>query len=373
MKISLNKFLPAQYKELIRLWRFETRKSGPEDRLLESEIRELGKSVREISRGLTGERIYASERYMNEPQFLGAYLLYYWPVSFAQFINVLNRLNFQPVKALDFGCGPGPLSLALALAGCKDITAVDRAKPALNLAKTLMEKQKVKFTTLQMNLEQPLKLPAQDYDLIVCGHVINELWKGDGDRFVKRAALLQNLLGCLKDSGRLVVLEPALMTTARELLSVRDLLISKGFHLEYPCVRQSACPCLESDKTTCHSEFAWELPQAVKNLAQQAGFDKSTVKTAALVFTKKNLNLKHSSCWRVVSERMLSKSGKLRFVVCGGAGRLSLSIKPAAEPSATEKIFRKLQRGDLIEFTGAEKRENGFELTAGSKLTIRNS
>jgi len=370
MKQNIKNILPVQYKELIRIWRMQTGRPTATDRLTPAETKILSGSVREISRGLTGERMYAAERYMDEPALLGAYLLYYWPVSFAQIASVLARLNLKGTQALDFGAGPGPVSLALANLGYTDITAVDRSKNALNLAANLMKSQQVRFVTKQQNLEQQFSIEQKKYDLIVCGHVINELWKQDSSNLDKRTELLKNLASGLKDDGRLIVMEPALLSTTRDLLAVRDMMLKAGFSVEYPCTLQADCPCLTADKATCHSEYLWDLPHSVKQIALEAGIDKSTLKTAVLVFTKKNLNRKNSEKYRVVSERMLSNSGKWRFMICGKAGRITLSMKTGLEESKAGKVFKNLKRSDLIEFSGCTSRENGFEIVAESTLRL---
>lgn len=370
MNKSIKSFLPIHYKELIRIWRQQTNRPGAEDKLTVLEVKTLSGSVREISRGLTGDRLYAAERYMDEPSLLGAYLLYYWAVSFAQIASVLNNLKLKGTRALDFGAGPGPVSMALAHFGYSEITAVDRSKTALNLAAHIMKGQTTKFITRQQNLEQPIKMEQKRYDLIVCGHIINELWKKDVDAADKKANLLINLLSGLKDDGRLIVMEPALLSTTRDLLSVRDLMLKAGFSVEYPCTLQADCPCLTTDKATCHSEYQWDLPHSVKQIALAAGIDKSSLKTAVMVFTKKNLNKKNSDKYRVVSERMLSKSGKWRFVVCGRDGRITLSMKTEFEDTKSGKTFKTLQRSDLVEFSNCQKKENGYEVIAESLVRI---
>ncbi|PKL04897.1 MAG: methyltransferase type 12, partial [Spirochaetae bacterium HGW-Spirochaetae-9] len=44
-----------------------------------SEIRRFGEALRNLQRGLTGDRVLAGASYFSSADYLGAYLLYYWP------------------------------------------------------------------------------------------------------------------------------------------------------------------------------------------------------------------------------------------------------------------------------------------------------
>src|SRR4051812_21900758 len=102
------KWMPA----LIAAWRRARRTKGPDDRLLPPEVREVGAAVRHLSLGLTRDRELAGARYMDDPRLLGAYLLFYWPVSYAQGRHALKELARKPRSVLDLGSGPAPLAMA---------------------------------------------------------------------------------------------------------------------------------------------------------------------------------------------------------------------------------------------------------------------
>src|SRR5262249_35276450 len=65
-----------------------------------------------LTQGLTGERSLAGARYFEAPQLLGAYLLLYWPVSYAQASVVVPEIGAELGDVLDVGSGPGPLAMA---------------------------------------------------------------------------------------------------------------------------------------------------------------------------------------------------------------------------------------------------------------------
>ncbi|HUX13008.1 MAG TPA: hypothetical protein VMW87_08250, partial [Spirochaetia bacterium] len=106
---------------LIRLWQ-RGRPGIRSDRLTRDELRQVSASVRELSAGLTGSRQLAGRRYMNDPRLLGAYLLYFWPVSYAQVRYVLEELGVDIGRVLDAGCGPLSSTCALLDYGASSVT-----------------------------------------------------------------------------------------------------------------------------------------------------------------------------------------------------------------------------------------------------------
>jgi len=73
--------------------------------------------------------------------------------------------------------------------------------------------------------------------------------------------------------------------------------------------------------------------------------------------------------YRVVSDPLLSKSGRVRYLVCGPQGRFALSASRSVRDPGLAPFFR-LARGDGIRFTGARRRETGWGLDTGSSLEV---
>src|ERR1700694_4672038 len=104
--------LDAWLPRLIACWR-RLRGSAEQGALTAAERRDIVAGARRRSAGLTRDRELAGERYFEEPQLLGAYLLLYWPVSYAQARSVLRELGAVSGKVLDVGSGPGQPALSL--------------------------------------------------------------------------------------------------------------------------------------------------------------------------------------------------------------------------------------------------------------------
>jgi hypothetical protein len=74
---------------------------------------------------------------------------------------------------------------------------------------------------------------------------------------------------------------------------------------------------------------------------------------------------------RVVSEPMLNKAGRVRYILCTEHGLATLSAK-REDPTARESGFLSLRRGDCLRASGLERREgeNNFGMAAGSRIEM---
>src|SRR5262249_58540554 len=119
------------------------------------------------------------------------------------------------------------------------VTGADRSAPGLTLARALAAEAEEPLATRSWN--GGAALPEGQFDAITLGHVLNELGRGAA-AIPERAALLERAAAQVRPGGSLVVLEPALRDTSRELLQTRDLLVQRGFAVRAPCLWRGACP-----------------------------------------------------------------------------------------------------------------------------------
>ena len=380
---SCESALEPHLKTLLKLWR-GTANCSP---LSERELRQVSGALLKLQRGLTGERNLAGAGYMEDRAFLGAYLLYYWPVSFMQvsyaFCNVLKsgRLDFfknlpRPVRILDAGSGPGPAAASVCSAlGTSalgksagiasnniELTLCDYSARSLSLAKRLFESDFKQIDTQTVTADFMKKDPAGlfkgKYDIIVTSHALNELWKDFPDRISRRTNFLKSLLNLLSPGGVLLVCEPALLETSRSLIEARDTLVREGAAVVSPCVASCICPALKaSSATTCHSEVLWTPPHTVAALARSAGLERTSVKMSYFAFVNEEDNVPCGCTgeYAVVSDGMLNKSGRVRYLLCDGRSRIPLSAKKD-DTHAKELGFFNLRRYDRIALLNPELR-----------------
>src|SRR6185312_9774707 len=192
------------------------RSAAPGAPLTAAERQDIVAGAQRLSRGLTRERELAGAGYFDDPQLLGAYLLLWWPATYAQAASVLRELGpAARGRVLDVGSGPGPMALAALDAGAREVLAIDRSNAAIDVARALAPGLKT------ARWESPRPLPDGPFDLVFAGHVLNELG-GDLDA---RVRLVESMRARLAPAGAVVLIEPALRETSRALLELRDRLV----------------------------------------------------------------------------------------------------------------------------------------------------
>jgi SAM-dependent methyltransferase len=336
------------------------------------ETKQVAQGVRTLSLGLTRDRQLAGAKYMDDPALLGAYLLFYWPVSYAQARQALGELP-RPREVLDLGSGPGPMSFAALDAGAAAVTSADRSKAALDLAKALATEATEPIATREWSPERPL--PDGQFDLVLMGHVINELFHDGKDVTAsvldKRAALLEQVLAKVKPRGSLLILEPALRDTSRALLQLRDRMVSRGYAVRAPCLFRGNCPALVKESDWCHAERDWKMPPTVEAIARLAGIHKDSLKMSYLALAPKGepwAEPPEGHLYRIVSEPLEGK-GRLRFMGCGPEGRVGLAMQEKHQTEAN-KVFFKLPRGAVVKLDVTEPRGDGLALDDRSTVQV---
>ncbi len=357
--------------ELLSLWR-STQPRGrgplPPDQLSAAELGRVGPVLRALSTGFNSQGLLG-EGYMGEAEKLSAYLLYFWPISYTQVTTILGWTGLRGHRALDLGSGPGPVARALLDSGFQEVWAADHRAEAIRLAERLNPGSRYHGLVWKGEGEA---LPASPkVDLISLGHVLNELWKERPDRVERRAGLLEKLCTKLNPDGRILVVEPASHLVNTELLRLRDLLLTRGFSVEAPCFFQGPCPALAAS-AACHAERPWLAPPLVRQLAQAARIDKSSLAFGWLLLRPPgSTTLSPSTQLRVVSEKMVNKAGRERVIVCGNDGRYSLSF-PAEQRNQMpwRDSWTRLHRGVALQIEGANRRESGLGLSEKSSLKL---
>jgi SAM-dependent methyltransferase len=363
---------PPNLTGLVPLWRELTgHTDGPADRLTRAEEAAVARAVHRLSAGFSGDRNIAGQGYLQDAARLGAYLVFFAPISHAQAHAVFRAVSLAPGpsgRALDLGCGPGPVSRALLDLGFDEVHAGDHATEALTVARGLARGARGALHPFFWDGEGDTALPDGPFDVITFGHVLNELSKRAPDRIERRAALLESLSARLSPGGRLIAFEPASHAINADTLALRDEMVARGFTVEAPCFTTGPCPARAAG-AACHGELVWSAPEQVRALARAAHLDKSTLAYGWLVLRAPGAPMaaRPETRVRVVSERLRNKAGRERFVVCGAQGRFSLSAPPDSSAPWTA-AWRALGRGDAVDVVAPEARESGWGLTPTSRL-----
>ncbi len=330
---------------------------------------------------------------MDSPELLGAYLLYYWPVSYLEASLSLAFLGRRAKRVLDLGSGPGPAAAAFVdAAGATELVLADDSLPALGLAEELLAGE-AEFSCLRIDFEGGEAPELGLFDAIVASHLLNELWKGREDRIGRRLDFVEAQVSRISPGGFFLAIEPATLAASRDLLALRDALAAKGWRILAPCPSSAPCPILAAGEgRSCHGEASWKPPEPVAALAARAGLDRSSVKWSFFVAEPPAPSPSPLPAWtakasngtdrenredrvvagRIVSEGLLNKAGRLRFALCSEGRLLGLSAK-AASPLSARLGFPALGRYDRLRVEGAETRESGLGLVERSRLEIESA
>jgi SAM-dependent methyltransferase len=319
-----------------------------------------------IHAGLTRERELIGTAYLGDPDLRSQYADEIAPRTRAALARILTKLGPRldgVTRVLDLGAGTGAAGAAvrehLAVGGrAIELVSVDQvaATPGVIVA------------DLRRDV-RPAGVQGK-FDLIVAAHVLNEL--GAKMTVVQRASLVfawaRELLA---DGGLLLLLEPALRETGRDLLGVRDRMIQAGYTAVAPCFWQGPCPALERERDWCHDSAAW-LPDEARAPAP-GGRPRSRVDFAYVVFARTQERTTERTTdkrlFRVVSD-LIEEKGRLRLFGCGPAGRHPI-VRLDRERAPDNQDFEAATRGDVLVITNLQTAGDGLRVTDGSRVAAR--
>jgi SAM-dependent methyltransferase len=294
-----------------------------------------------IHEGLVGDRELIGTPYLADPALREEYARDIAPRTRAALAKILTEVfppdAMMPGRALDLGTGTGAATEALrAFFGAGlGVVAVDRvAAPGVVTA----------------NLASELPSVTGRFDLIVAAHLLGELyvdWPAD-ERIDARAQRVGAWAEALLEPGGTVILvEPALRETSRELLAVRDQLLAlSDLEIVAPCFWKGACPALARERDWCHD--AAPTPSGPR------------VDFSYLVLRDRWKPLPGQLRYRVVSDPLPEK-GRLKLFACGPTGRHAF-VRLDRNESPSNAAFAKLERGDVARIAGETEASDGMRV-----------
>ena len=335
--------------------------------------------IEALSRLFTRERAGLASSYLDEATLRRAYLSYYLPVNMAKVQALLGEIRpelfevdpSRPLSVLDLGSGPGTAALGVCdwvsrtpavSARTVDCVVVDRSLQALregerlwNAYAKLVPLRTDRLVVRSGDLEQvtPAMLSPDGgnrrYDLIIAANVLGELFLSSRDPIRQRATLVRDCLEVLRESGAMILIEPALRDASRDLHRVRDWLLNEQACTVYsPCLHERPCPALVKDDDWCHEERPWHAPALVKLIDEQVGFVKDALKFSYLILRKDEQTIvpRAPGLYRVVSE-LREMKGEKRVWLCSEEGRPEVGRLDRARAPANA-AFDHWHRGAIV-------------------------
>lgn len=363
-----------------------------------------------ISKAFTADRPELPKNYFNKPEYRSGYLLYFVAANHPKIAQCLRlsgaveRCAGQAnVDILDLGCGPATGALAAADVWQAhapkqklSILGVDQNKKILADAKGLFMSRGYSNARLRTvaadvgpgRIGQILK--TQQFDVIICANLLNEFANME-----HRERIVQNLLKrYLKPHGVLIIIEPALQESTRNLMQLRDSLLevssyrgdedepnplprkrrtpSEHVHVIAPCLHQDACPMLSHGKRDwCHAYMQWSRPRVIAHVDKLIGNQKDYLKFSYLILglPKAKTNTEPGDTqYRVVSSRIPSK-GRSQILLCPddsvSTAKLLKVERLDRDVSPSNEDYDHTLRGDIVQISDPERisKKGTFKIT----------
>ena len=326
----------------------------------------LHAAVTSRSRRYTSERVLLAQPAADADADLAARALFFGVADAAKVGVPLGELvsrdllpAARPLRVCDLGAGAGAMTLGTAafLAGSGlavdlEVTAIDRDAAALALLEAASRHLagalggRIAITRHAADLARA-DLARGAFDLVLAGTVLNEL-----PDHTARVELVTRALAALSGGGALVIIEPALRETSRDLHRVRDDLLARGdAHVFAPCTRAVApCPALADPRDWCHEDRPLALPPRAAQVAVVTGLRDDGMKLAYLVLRRGAEPLAPAAtgggALRIVSPPTKLK-GRRECIACGAHGWATLRLLTRHRDDAN-RAFERARRGDVV-------------------------
>lgn len=226
--------------------------------LTQNHRQELGRTIRSLWEDLTSEREHRTSEYLSSPAYYSAYVRYFLPWNIVRLSSIFPGLPLaleEGATIVDIGSGPltVPIALYVSRPDLRNrrliIYCTDKTERILKVGQAIFESLCVRLSgalppwkIVLLRQQFGSHLPEKA-DLLTAANVFNEFfWKSKAPLGMRAILTARQLLGYLKDSGSVFLMEPGDPRSASFISSVRAALASFGAHPAAPCPHAKACP-----------------------------------------------------------------------------------------------------------------------------------
>jgi len=264
--------------------------------------------IRTLSTYLTVERDQLPPDYMNQPPLLSAYMRYFLPWNLYRQSRLLAglELRIRPgSRIVDLGAGPLTFLLALWLAR-PDLRTDELHYLGLDRSETVLKHGRQLFRLLggssrwQVRTERRLVGSGRQprADVLVMANFLNE-WQGGGDhrqrphdgdeeQTTPYDLMLQRWESQVAPAAALLLIEPGVRASGRNLFRLREAALRRGWRVEAPCPHAETCPMPgQRSKAWCHFNFhPVGIPFWLEKLSRRAKLPKDRASLSFLLLTR---------------------------------------------------------------------------------------
>ncbi|OGF63727.1 MAG: hypothetical protein A2Y62_03380 [Candidatus Fischerbacteria bacterium RBG_13_37_8] len=370
----------------------------------------LHKWIWELSEALRNENLYKQGMYYQQRELTAAYLAFLFPQSFMKINAILNELyslnntaffEHDQYHIADIGCGIGASTfgtIEFFKAMKKDIVlhfdAIDYNKEPFELMREMSKDsnyfRNTNFAFIHNDIEKIASRSGRKCDIIILSLVLGEI-----ESKISIIALIRKLMKHLTETGMLIIIEPALQESSKNLILLRNKLISYNVSILSPCLNEQPCPLTYSAQHWCYREIAWTPPASMEYLNRKLFREINTLKFSYLVIAnntrkgcrggpmrppnkidansdipfqaEKELDLKNLYAFRAIS---FPKKQKGEYIIKACDSSCTIRVIELLHKDITDanKQFLELSRGDLFFLLDTALSEATIRLSSGTGI-----
>lgn len=270
-----------------------------------------------------------------------AYVIYRLPATALVIYEVMGRLKetyggFKPKTLLDLGSGPATAVLAVREAFGTEVkfTLLEEQKAMRGAGEGFLAEAGIKPGNISWVDGDFQKFkPDEKYDLVLASYMANELQGEEIDRLCEAVDL------ATEDTA--VIIVPGVPEHFHKLLRIRQLLLSRGFHILAPCTFTGNCPMADRDDW-CHFSKRVNRSKALKYI-KSGDLSHEDEKFAYLILSRKAVAVQGS---RIIRHPQIHK-GFFELELCSKLGITQQTLSKGKTP-ADFKRGKNLSWGDLF-------------------------
>lgn len=330
---------------------------GPEDRLQTREFQSVIDHLLEYKQ--TGD--------LSSIEAIGSYLMYEWPLHYAEGLSLLKELPKIPNRVLELGALGAPFSFAAIKSGATEAFALDENELALKWGADICGHLGYPISIRTCDSRKLRDLPVEGpWDLIILPYSLFKFFSSQDSQ----VTYVQRLLQMLSEDGHLLIVEPSATEINRKFLEFRDKIAELKISIAAPCLWKGSCPALKHSTSPCFAQRPFEKPPMIKDIQRACQINLSSLKMSYLLLRSprsKDPILK-DDLYRVVSPPVDTYKGE-RFFLCGVKGKKTIGTTLITLPKQS-RAFEYLKRGDVIAVNLASELDNDLQITEKTEVTL---
>lgn len=330
---------------------------GPLDRL----------QTREFQNFIAAFQSYQETKDVSTVQGMGAYLLYDWPLQYAEAISLLRELPSPPQRVLELGTIGAPFSLAANQYGATEVFAIGPHERLLRIGASIIGKMGYTFAQRVTDCRAIRSLPITGkWDLIILPYFLFAHFSS-ADEMVSYISQVADLL---TSEGKILIVESSQTATNRTFLGLRDKIALSPLPIIAPCLWKGSCPALKHGSSPCFAQRKFAKPFFIHTVQKACQITQNSLKMSYLLLgsPQSTAPLLPNNLYRVVSPPVETYKGE-RFFLCGVQGRKTLGSTLSEHPKQS-RAFAYLQRGDVIAIEEAPELDHDLQIIPETKLSL---